>query len=216
MKRLKMKEDDMEEIISSLRDTYGKTTLFVLDYGAYETLISTVLSQRTKDEVTYAVSERLFEKYDIKRLASAKQNDIEKIIHGVNYHITKAKRIIEISKIILKEHGGKVPLTMEELLTLPGVGRKTANCVIVYGHKRSAIPVDTHVHRISNRLGLVKTKTPEETEQALIKNLPKKYWLVVNDLFVTHGRNICRPISPFCSKCPIFRYCKKISVTSKR
>jgi len=172
-------------------------------------LIGTILSARTRDESTSAVVRELFLKYKTARsLARAKLLDVEKIIKRTGFYHVKAKRIIEVASIIDKKYSGQVPKTMEELTSLPGVGRKTANCVLVYAFDEPAIPVDTHVHRISNRLGLVKTKIPEETEVELIKKIPKKYWIRINDTFVMYGQNICKPISPMCSVCQIKKECK--------
>lgn len=171
-------------------------------------LIGTILSARTRDESTSAVVRELFSKYKTARsLARAKLLDVEKIIKRTGFYHVKAKRIIEVASIIDSKYSGLVPKTMEELISLPGVGRKTANCVLVYAFDEPAIPVDTHVHRISNRLGLVKTKIPEETEIELMKMIPKKYWIRINDTFVMYGQNICKPISPMCSICQIKKEC---------
>ena len=171
-------------------------------------LIGTILSARTRDESTSSVVRELFSKYKTARsLARAKLSDVEKIIKRTGFYHVKAKRIIEVAAIIDSKYLGRVPKTMEELISLPGVGRKTANCVLVYAFDEPAIPVDTHVHRISNRLGLVKTKIPEETEVELMKKIPRKYWIRINDTFVMYGQNICKPISPMCSVCQIKKEC---------
>ena len=171
-------------------------------------LIGTILSARTRDENTSAVVRELFSKYKTARsLAKAKLTDVEKIIKRTGFYHVKAKRIIEVASIIDSKYSGLVPKTMEELISLPGVGRKTANCVLVYAFDEPAIPVDTHVHRISNRLGLVKTKIPEETEIELMKKIPREYWIRINDTFVMYGQNICKPISPMCSVCQIKKEC---------
>ena len=171
-------------------------------------LIGTILSARTRDESTSAVVRELFSKYKTAgSLARAKLSDVEKIIKRTGFYHVKAKRIIQVASIINSKYSGRVPKTMEELLSLPGVGRKTANCVLVYAFDKPAIPVDTHVHRISNRLGLVKTKIPEETEIELMKKIPKEYWIRINDTFVMYGQNICKPISPMCSVCQIKKEC---------
>lgn len=171
-------------------------------------LIGTILSARTRDESTSAVVRELFSKYKTARsLAKAKLSDVEKIIKRTGFYHVKAKRIIEVASIIDSKYLGLVPKTMEELISLPGVGRKTANCVLVYAFDEPAIPVDTHVHRISNRLGLVKTKIPEETEIELMKKIPREYWIRINDTFVMYGQNICKPISPMCSVCQIKKEC---------
>ena len=177
--------------------------------GPFSILIGTILSARTKDESTTKVVKELFSKYKTpKALANAKIKDIEKIIRPIGFYHVKSKRIIEVASIIDSKFKGKVPQTLDELVGLPGVGRKTANCVLVYAFEKPAIPVDIHVHRISNRLGLVETKTPEETEFELMKNIPKKFWLEINDIFVMYGQNICKPISPMCDVCKIKKICK--------
>lgn len=177
--------------------------------GPFSILIGTILSARTRDENTTKVVKKLFLKYKSARaLSKAKVKDVEKIIKSIGFYHVKAKRIIEVASIINSKYKGKVPSSIEELLTLPGVGRKTANCVLVYAYEKPAIPVDIHVHRISNRLGLVNTKTPEDTEQALMKKIAKKFWLEINDTFVMYGQNICKPITPLCGVCKIKNQCK--------
>ncbi len=177
--------------------------------GPFSILIGTILSARTKDETTTKVVNVLFSEYkNVKALANAKLKDVEKIIRSIGFYHIKAKRIIEVAKIIDSKYKGRVPNNLEKLVELPGVGRKTANCVLVYAYDKPAIPVDIHVHRISNRLGLVETKTPEETELELMKKIPKKYWLEINDMFVMYGQNICKPISPMCNVCKIKKICK--------
>lgn len=175
----------------------------------FNILIGTILSARTKDENTTKVARKLFTKYkSVKALANAKVRDVEKIIKSTGFYHVKAKRIIEVASIINTQFNGKVPDDLDTLITLPGVGRKTANCVLVYAFEKPAIPVDVHVHRISNRLGLVNTKTPEETELELMKKVPERYWLEINDTFVMFGQNICKPISPMCNVCKIKKICK--------
>jgi len=176
--------------------------------GPLSILIGTILSARTRDENTSAVVKKLFSRYKTARsLARARVSDVEKVIKSTGFYHVKARRIIEVASIIDSRYHGKVPDNLDELLKLPGVGRKTANCVLVYAFEKPAIPVDTHVHRISNRLGLVKTKTPEETEFALMAKIPKRYWLQINDTFVMYGQNICKPISPRCDVCQIKKEC---------
>jgi len=175
----------------------------------FNILIGTILSARTKDESTTKVAGKLFAKYkSVKALANAKVRDVEKIIRSIGFYHVNAKRIIEVASIINTKFNGKVPDDLDTLITLPGVGRKTANCVLVYAFEKPAIPVDIHVHRISNRLGLVDTKTPEETELELMKKVPERYWLEINDTFVMFGQNICKPISPMCNVCKIKKICK--------
>ena len=176
--------------------------------GPFSILIGTILSARTKDENTTKVIKKLFSRYRMpKALANAKVRDVEKLIKSIGFYHIKAKRIIKVAQIINSQYKGKVPEIFEKLIELPGVGRKTANCVLVYAFDTPAIPVDTHVHRISNRLGLVDTKMPEETEMELRKKIPKKYWLQINDTFVMYGQNICKPISPLCNVCKIRTEC---------
>lgn len=176
--------------------------------GAFSILIGTILSARTKDENTTKVVKSLFSRYkNAKELSKANVKDVEKIIKSIGFYHVKSKRIIDVAKVIDSKYKGKVPDELDKLIELPGVGRKTANCVLVYAYDKPAIPVDTHVHRISNRLGLVKTKTPEETELQLMEKIPKKYWLEINDTFVMYGQNICKPISPLCDVCKIKKRC---------
>ena len=182
--------------------------------GPFSILIGTILSARTRDENTAKVVKKLFSKYKSARaLSKAKVKDVEKVIRSIGFYHVKAKRIIDVAKIINSKYKGKVPSSLEELIQLPGVGRKTANCVLVYAYDKPAIPVDVHVHRISNRLGLVDTKTPEETESELMKKIPKKYWLEINDTFVMYGQNICKPITPQCTVCKIKKRCKYYKTT---
>lgn len=193
----------------SLLDTEG--------FSEFELLISTILSARTKDDVTYKASKRLFEKANtpVKIMRLSEQQIIE-LIYPVGFYKTKAKNIKKTSAIIHEKYNDRVPDELEELLKLPGVGRKTANLVIAVAFKKNGLCVDTHVHRISNRLGIIKTRNPEETEMKLREILPKKYWEIYNRLLVSFGQNICKPISPFCNICPISSYCKKIGVRSSR
>ena len=182
------------------------------DRGPFSILIGTILSARTKDESTSRIVKELFKVYkNSRQLANAKVRDVEKIIKSIGFYHVKARRIIEVAKIIDSKYKGKVPDNLEKLVELPGVGRKTANCVLVYAYEKPAIPVDIHVHRISNRLGLVQTKTPEDTEFELMKIIPKNLWLDINETFVKYGQNICKPISPMCNVCRIknsCNYCK--------
>ena len=171
------------------------------------------MSARARDEVTEVIAANLFKKYPTaKSLANANPKDVKKIIKSIGFYNAKTKSVIGAAKKVTTEHKGKVPKDWEGLLGLPGVGRKVAGCVRVYAYGLDAIPVDTHVFRISNRLGWVKTKDPNKTEQALIKLVPKKYWQLVNDTLVSHGKTICVPGVPKCSKCPVFKYCKRVGV----
>ncbi|KER06450.1 Endonuclease III protein [Marine Group I thaumarchaeote SCGC AAA799-E16] len=208
----------MEKILSKMMDTMNSVKtpritalrdLHDAETGPFSILIGTILSARTKDESTTKVVKILFSKYkNPKQLANAKLKDVEKIIKPIGFYHVKSKRIIEVAKIIDSKYRGKVPEDLDMLVELPGVGRKTANCVLVYAFEKPAIPVDIHVHRISNRLGLVETKNPEETEQELMKKVDKKFWIDINDTFVMYGQNICKPISPMCDVCKIKRSCK--------
>lgn len=184
----------------------------------FKVLISCLLSLRTQDKTTGPISLKLFEAAGTpQKLAKMPLSRIQKIIKPVNYYITKSKRIKQISKDLIQKYNGKVPDSFEELMKLKGVGKKTAAITMVYGHKKADyIPVDVHVHVISNRLGWVKTKNAEQTMDELMKVIPKKYWSDLNNLFVLHGQNICITMSPFCSRCPITKYCPKIGVTRSR
>lgn len=174
----------------------------------FKILIATVLSQRTRDEKTDLASDALFKVYNTpQKLADADSKKVRQLIKPVGFYNQKTKRIIQISKILLEKYNGKVPANIETMVTLPGVGRKTANCTMIYGFHKAAMCVDTHVHRLSNRIGFSKTKTPEQTEEVLRKVIPKKHWFDLNELLVVHGQNICKPITPVCSKCPIKQWC---------
>jgi len=196
----------IDAIITRLKNRYPPGKFASRD--PFRVLIATVLSQRTRDEVTDRAAERLFSRYGTSGdLARAEVGDIEELIHDVGFYHTKAPRIKEIARIIDNDLKGKVPSDIESLLLLPGVGRKTANCVLVYGFGMDAVAVDTHVHRISNRLGFVKTGTPEETETELRRVLPKRHWKHINELLVRFGQDICRPIGPKCPLCPVSDIC---------
>lgn len=183
----------------------------------FEILVSTILSLRTKDEVTNAADKRLFSKvFTPSEMVGLGEEAISKLIYPVGFYRNKAKNIVEISKILIDKYGGNVPATMEQLLELPGVGRKTANLVLSEGFNIPALCVDVHVHRISNRIGFVETKNPEETEFKLMEVLPKEFWGEYNTLLVAFGQTICKPVSPFCSKCPATKFCEKIGVHKSR
>jgi endonuclease-3 len=183
----------------------------------FETLVSTILSLRTKDNVTGAASRRLLARAPIPEiLASLPIRELERLIYPVGFYHTKAKNLRHTCRILLKEYSGKVPRSMDDLLKLPGVGRKTANLVLTVGFGDYGICVDTHVHRISNIWGYVKTRTPEETEFALRRKLPKRHWKTFNDILVTFGQNLCVPVSPWCSRCPIAAYCPQIGLRRSR
>jgi endonuclease III len=182
----------------------------------FKILIGTILSSRTRDETTTKVVKTLFKRFkNAKELAEGNLEEIKQIIHSIGFYNVKAKRIIEVSQLIVKRFDGKVPNSIEKLLELPGVGRKTANCVLVYGFNKPTIPVDTHVHRISNRIGLVNTKTPEKTEIELNNIINKKYWLRLNNIFVMYGQNICLPVAPKCELCELKKMCKFYHASAK-
>ncbi len=219
----KQKKLDIDLFVASIekryRDWNPPIITFIANRGAtpYEVLVSTLLSLRTKDEVTCVAADRLLKAANTpEKMLTLTAKQIEKKIYPVGFYPTKAKRLLEISKILIEKFGSIVPDDIDTLLELPGVGRKTANLVLVEGYKIPAVCVDTHVHRISNRIGYVKTKNPDQTEFALRKKLPQKHWTRYNELLVAFGQVICRPISPFCSKCPVSDMCKKVNVDRSR
>lgn len=179
------------------------------DGDPYKILIGTLLSARTRDETTTNVIKMLFSKFkNPEELSRANLKEIKELIQKIGFYNVKAARIKEVSKILVEKYNSKVPPNLEDLLSFPGVGRKTANCVLVYGFRIPAIPVDVHVHRISNRIGIVNTKKPEETEIVLQKSIDRKYWIAVNETFVVFGQNICLPIKPKCNVCRLTKLCK--------
>ncbi len=198
-----------------VRPTALKNLQIQEDGDPFKILIGTILSARTRDEVTTAVIKALFSRFkNPDELSRANLSDIKKLIQKIGFYNVKASRLKEVSQLIIKKYNGEVPSNLDDLLTLPGVGRKTANCVLVYGFKKAAIPVDIHVHRISNRIGIVNTKNPEETENVLQKSIDKKCWIRVNETFVTFGQNICLPIKPKCNVCQLTKMCKYYSKNS--
>jgi endonuclease-3 len=185
--------------------------------GPFTILISTLLSLRTKDEVTEKASKRLFALADSpESLVLLSEEAIRKAIYPVGFYRNKAKTIIAVCRDLIERFQSRVPDTIEELLTLNGVGRKTANLVVTLGYGKEGICVDTHVHRISNRLGYVATRTPDETEFALRRKLPRVYWIRYNTLLVAFGRTVCRSVSPLCSRCVIFHECDRVGVQHHR
>ncbi|ADY73064.1 DNA-(apurinic or apyrimidinic site) lyase [Desulfurobacterium thermolithotrophum DSM 11699] len=218
-----MKDDSIHDIVKILRKETKKWNTPIVslmsqtERDPFKILIATVLSLRTKDEITAKAANKLFQvadnPYDMLKL---KEEEIASLIYPVGFYRRKAKNIKEICKVLIEKYNGKVPDEIDELLKLPGVGRKTANLVVTLGYGKPGICVDTHVHRISNRLGYVNTKTPEETEFALREKLPKDYWIEINDLLVSLGQHICHPTSPKCSQCPIEKYCDKRDVKRSR
>jgi endonuclease-3 len=183
----------------------------------FRILMSCLLSLRTKDKTTSEASARLFALgHTPDGLLKVSRRRIERAIYPVGFYRTKAKAIHAICRRLLQVYGGQVPQSIDELVTLPGVGRKTANLVVTVGYQKPGICVDIHVHRISNRWGYVNTKSPQETEQALRAKLPKRYWITYNDLLVPYGQNLCQPVSPYCSRCKLTAYCDRVGVTKSR
>ncbi len=208
------KTTDIDSIVKMLKEADQPKSDFVLLMDSFKdpylVLIACILSLRTNDKTTYPATLRMlklgktpkdFAKCDVKKL--------EKAIYPVGFYANKAKQIIELSKELVEKYDSQVPNSIEELTKFKGVGRKTANLTISLGFNEPAICVDVHVHRIFNRLGYIKTKTPDETEFILREKLPQKYWIDINTLLVTHGQNICKPIKPLCDRCPISKYCEK-------
>lgn len=213
----------MDEVLRRLRAAAPGWNAPVVTFIALQTrdpfrvLVSCLLSLRTKDETTGPASQRLFALADMPRkMLGLKEHDIERAIYPVGFYRTKARTILAISRDLLDRYGGKVPDDLDELLTLKGVGRKTANLVLTQGFGKPAMCVDTHVHRISNRWGYVRTKDPHATEMALRRKLPRDHWMYYNDLLVAFGQTLCQPTSPKCSLCPIAEYCPQRGVTHHR
>ena len=210
-----MNDKDIHKIMKELLNVTKTMSMPVVteiklttNKDAYKILISTMLSLRTKDSTTRDASMRLFEKAgNPKDMLKLSEEEIAKLIYPVGFYRVKAKNILEVSKTIIEDYNGKVPDEIDELLKLRGVGRKVANLVITEAFDKYGICVDTHVHRISNRFGYVSTKKPEQTEFALRKKLPKKYWRVYNDTLVIYGQNLCKPINPLCNQCSVSKYC---------
>jgi endonuclease III len=208
-----------EEIITEKGAEDPSVTTVAEQYrrDPWAVLVSTILSLRTKDEVTLAASKRLLEKAGTPdELKLLKRERIEKLIYPVGFYRNKAASLKKIAAILLEQYGGKVPSSMEELLGLPGVGRKTANLVLTEAFDLDGLCVDVHVHRISNRCGWLNTKTPEDTEMALREILPRKYWKRINYLLVLYGQKLCRPVSPFCSQCVIKKHCSHNGIVKSR
>ena len=202
--------NDVVNIFSVLERTHQLTMLEQFrEYSAFQLLIATLLSSRTKDSTTIPLVRKLFEKYSTPQdFLKIDLEELEQALYGIGFYRVKSKNIKKLSKIILDKFSGQVPPDFEQLIFLPGVGRKTANCLLSYAFQQPAIAVDVHVHRISNRLGWVKTETPEETEAELQKLLPRELWSKINMLFVDHGQRICLPRGPKCAECRIRNYCE--------
>lgn len=204
---------DWEAVLDRLSELYGRgdwRVPYLRDHAEspFQVLIGTILSQRTRDANTDRASAALFARFPTAdRLAEARLPEIERLIRSTGYYHTKARAIRSVARQLLERFGGAVPEDLETLQTLPWVGPKTANCVVVFGFGRPGMPVDTHVHRIANRLGAVHTKSPEETEAALRATVPERYWIPLNPVLVQHGQNLCRPRNPRCPECPIETLC---------
>lgn len=218
-----MKNNEIHEAIKILRLEVPKyvtpavTLVTENTKDPFRILVSCILSLRTQDKTTHEAGERLFAVApDPESLAALDTERIEKLIYPVGFYRNKAVTLKTLSRELLDKYDGRVPDTLEGLLEFKGVGRKTANLVVTMGYKLPGICVDIHVHRITNRWGYVKTKTPDRTETALRKKLPAEYWLEINDLLVTYGQNLCKPVSPFCSKCRLYKYCARVGVDKKR
>lgn len=210
---LEQKKERIIKILEILKNhNYGLSMLGQMKNNThFEILIATILSVRAKDKITIPITKKLFKKYNTsKKIIDAKTSDIEKILEPIGFYKMKTKRIKNASKQILDNFNNIVPNNEKDLLSITGVGRKVANCILNYCFNIPAIAVDIHVHRISNRLGLVKTKYPEKTEIELKKIAPKEYWILINEFFVLHGQNTCKPIGPECERCKINIFCKKI------
>jgi len=203
-----------EEILRMKEPIVGRVAR---DHDPFKVLISTMLSLRTKDSTTDDAFNRLFSLAATPReMVEISQESIAQSIFPVGFYKTKAKNIQEASRILLEKYRGIVPDAMDELLSLPGVGRKTANLVLILGFDKMGICVDTHVHRITNRWGYLSTKTPDETEMKLREILPERYWKRINDCLVPYGQNLCVPISPYCSRCKLIGYCERVNVNKSR
>ncbi len=218
-----MTEQAMREVMARLSEASSEwispavTIVSQREGDPFKVLISCILSLRTQDRTTGPASERLFALAATPAaLAVLPLETVEQAIYPVGFYRTKASQIITIARRLRDEHGGQVPDEIDDLLTFKGVGRKTANLVVTLGFGKPGICVDTHVHRLCNRLGYVATATPDDTEMALRSRLPREYWLVINDLFVMFGQNICVPVSPRCSHCPVADLCIRHGVTKSR
>lgn len=218
-----MRDSDIHNVIRILRKESNKWDVPVVTLAAetshdpFKVLVSTILSLRTQDKTTEEASKRLFQLADTPcDMLKLSAEEIEKTIYPVGFYKTKAKTILYLCQELIERYDSKVPDDLDELLKLKGVGRKTANLVVTVGYAKPGICVDTHVHRISNRWGYVKTKTPLETEMVLREKLPRRYWIEDNTLLVGFGQHLCRPISPKCSVCPIEKYCDKVGVQKSR
>ena len=200
--------ESVPAVLDILQKTYLGQKGAVELGNPYKVLFATIISQRNKDELTEKVSAKLFKKYPtIRDLATAKPKEVSKTIYPSGFYNVKGRFMVAAAKEIVEKYSAKIPNNLDALTGLPGVGRKTANCVLVYGYGQPEIVVDTHVHRISQRLGWIQSKNPTETESKLAKVVPKKYWKTINTLFVKHGKTLCLPVGPRCWDCPVLLYC---------
>lgn len=218
-----MKDSDIHQVMAILRESAKAWQPALVDEmgqqerNPYKVLIATILSLRTKDTLTAQIAPKLFAVADNPHdMVRHSPEAIAELIYPVGFYRNKSKSIVAVSQQLIDDYGGQVPDDLDELLKLPGVGRKTANLVLTAGFNKAAICVDIHVHRISNRWGYVQTKNPDETEFALREKLPKEYWIEYNGLLVSMGQTICHPTSPWCSKCPVFEFCERVGVTRSR
>ena len=224
MGKVKTNRKDIEKIMKILEKHFHPTERTTLNKmrksrkpNAFKILISCLLSLRTKDENTAKVSRQLFKVASTpQEISKINLRKLKKLIYSSGHYKKKARTLKHVSKEIIRKHKGKVPDNETDLLAIKGIGRKTANIVLNFAYGKDVLPIDTHCHIIPNRLGWIKTKTPEQTEKALEKILPKKYWKEFNAIFVLFGKTICQPISPFCSKCPVKKYCKRVGVKKSR
>ena len=214
-----MNNQDIAQTFAILQESkkqWQDSTLESFEKNPFFVLVGCILSLRTKDLITRQVAQHFFKKIqNPQQLLSYSEEEIARFIYPVGFYRRKAKSLIDISRILIKKYQSHVPSTLEELLELPGVGRKTANLVLTVGFGKPGICVDTHVHRIVNRWGYVKTKTPEQTEMALRSKLPQEFWIPINSLLVLFGQNICLPRRPHCEKCPVENFCDQVGVEKK-
>ncbi len=213
---------NVDKIMKTLSKKYNsseKTTLNKMRKkpNPFKIFISCLLSLRARDETTYKISKELYKVADSpSKILKIPTKKLEKIIFSTGHYRKKARVLKSVSKELIKRFNGKVPKTYDELMSIKGVGPKTAKIVLSFAFEQDFIPIDTHCHRVPNRIGWIKTKTAEQTDKEIPKILPKKYWSEFNAIFVQFGREICQPISPWCSKCPIEKYCKRVGVKKSR
>ncbi len=220
---MKLRSPDIAKVYTVLSREFSKHRMPVVDLIEFQTkdpfkvLVTTILSARTRDETTVAAAERLFGKINTPEdLRKIDLTELEKLIYPVGFYHEKAANLKKLPDILDNLFNGKIPDTVEELVKLPGVGRKTANLVVAVAFGKPAVCVDVHVHRIFNRLGYLKTRTPLETEMELRRSFPQKYWVTFNSYFVSFGQHTCFPVNPRCSECPVYDYCSRVGVKQKK